>query len=223
MSPRWAGLLLTGIALVGCDRADDGASSGSVNPRPATISSDHAAGRGRTATTVSTTSPATTRAAVESLINIDGNLVLFPAAKMRLDASDGKTVARLFSDDPKGAALDENYDGNSFYLQIELDELDGVDATAHGDGGAAKLLDGVQLTYRAPSSERDDSPYGIFLEGRRWVLQPADVRVAFEGTNSPLSVTISGTFLMFDTNDDTAKPKRAQVVAQLRAAVQAGK
>ncbi|HEV2294891.1 MAG TPA: hypothetical protein VGR35_13645 [Tepidisphaeraceae bacterium] len=157
------------------------------------------------------TAPATTQSAAESLINIDGNLVLFPAAKMRIDSSDGKTVVRLFSDDPKGAALDANYDGNSFYLQIELDPED------------AKALDGVQLTYRAPSSERDDSPYGIFLEGRRWVLQPADVRVTFEGSSSPLDVQVSGTFLMFDSNDETAKPHHVKVHANLTATVLARK
>ncbi len=149
-------------------------------------------------------------------MNIDGNLVLFPAARLRIDESDGKVVARLFSDDPKGAALDENYDGNSFYLQIELD----ADDVNNGD---ANDLDGVVLTYRASTSERDDSPYGIFLEGRRWVLQPGDVKVAFEGTASPLAVHVTGTFLMFDTDDETAKPTRAQVGATLSASMQTRK
>ena len=207
MSPRWAGLILSVAALAGCDRGDEGVAPGEVVSGPTT---NNAAPTGRGRSTTTTTSPATTQAA-ESLINIDGNLVLFPGAKLRIDEADGKTVARLFSDDPKGAALDENYDGNSFYLQIELDEDD------------AKDLSGVELTYKAPSSERDDTPYGIFLEGRRWVLQPADVRIAFEGARSPLDVRLSGVFLMFDSNDPTVKPKRAQVVAKLTAAVQTKK
>ena len=204
MSLRWAGLALSVAVLVGCDRGTDplppGAARGAGN-KPAASTGP---------STGPSTSPATTQAA-ESLINIDGNLVLFPAARLRIDEADGKTVARLFSDDPKGAALDENYDGNSFYLQIELDEDD------------AKDLNGVELTYKAPTSERDETPYGIFLEGRRWVLQPADVRVAFEGAASPLDVRMTGVFLMFDSNDPTAKPKRAQVVAKLSAALQAKK
>jgi hypothetical protein len=199
MSPRWVGLALSVAMLVGCDRGADPLPPGGTGSNPST---------GASPTTGATTSPATTQAAVESLINIDGNLVLFPAARLRIDEADGKTVARLFSDDPKGAALDENYNGNSFYLQIELDEDD------------AKDLNGVVLTYKAPDSERDETPYGIFLEGRRWVLQPADVRVAFEGAASPLDVRMNGVFLMFDSNDQTAKPKRAQVVAKLSAAVQ---
>lgn len=214
MSRRWAGLLLTVAALTGCDRADDAAAPGDPSPRP-TATTSPTGGNGRGVATAPATSPATTQAAAESLINIDGNLVLFPAAKMRIDESDGKTIVRLFSDDPKGAALDANYEGNSFYLQIELDEP--------LDGGDVKNLDGVQLTYRALSSERDDSPYGIFLEGRRWILQPADVHIAFEGTGSPVNVRLAGTFLMFDSNDDTAKPHRANVAADLSATVQARK
>jgi hypothetical protein len=205
MSRRWAGFALSVVVLlIGCDRGADPLPPGAVGG----AGSKPAASTGPT--TGPSTSPATTQAA-ESLINIDGNLVLFPAAKLRIDEADGKTVARLFSDDPKGAALDENYDGNSFYIQIELDEED------------AKNLNGVELTYKAPDSERDETPYGIFLEGRRWVLQPADVRVAFEGAASPLDVRMNGVFLMFDSNDPTAKPKRAQVVAKLSAAVQSKK
>ncbi|MDQ3440914.1 MAG: hypothetical protein M3478_11255 [Planctomycetota bacterium] len=208
----WAlGLLLTVAALAGCDRADDGGAAGDTYRDPTTTSAKGGAG----AATGPSTSPATTQAAAESMINIDGNLVLFPGAKLRIDEADGKTVARLFSDDPKGAALDENYEGNSFYLQIELD----ADEVQTGD---AKNLNGVELTYKAPSSERDDTPYGIFLEGRRWVLQPADVRVAF-GAASPLDVRVTGVFLMFDSNDPTVKPKRAQVVAKLSAAMQTKK
>ena len=208
MVRRLAGMLLAAavaaVALIGCEEQ--------ITPEPRVVPPAAGSNSAAPSTAPASTSPATTQAAAtESLINIDGNLVLFPAAKLRIDESDGKTVARLFSDDPKGAALDENYEGNSFYLQIELDPDD------------AKDLNGVQLTYRAPSSERDDSPYGIFLEGRRWVLQPADVRVAFEGSGSPLDVQVTGTFLMFDTNDPTAKPHRAKVLAKLSATVQARK
>lgn len=218
MSRRAALLLIaavTGTVVAGCDRGSDDAPPGGSDPASVATTAPVSPRNGAGATTVPATSPATTQAAAESLINIDGNLVLFPAAKMRIDESDGKTIVRLFSDDPKGAALDANYEGNSFYLQIELDEP--------LDGGDVNNLDGVQLTYRALSSERDDSPYGIFLEGRRWILQPADVHIAFEGTGSPVNVRLAGTFLMFDSNDDTAKPHRANVAADLSATVQARK
>ena len=55
------------------------------------------------------------------------------------------------------------------------------------------------------------------------MLQPDNVKVSFEGTSSPMDVQLNGTFLMFDTSDETAKPKRAQVSAKLVAAVQARK
>ena len=199
-------VVLGAATLIGCDRGGSDSPPGGSDAAP-TASASPTGTRSGASTTPSTTQ-ATTQAAAESLINIDGNLVLFPAARLRIDEADDKVVARLFSDDPKGAALDENYEGNSFYLQVELDPDD------------AKDLNGVVLTYRATTSERDDSPYGIFLEGRRWVLQPDVVKVSFEGTGSPLDVQVSGTFLMFDTNDETAKPKRAQVAAKLVAAVQ---
>jgi hypothetical protein len=138
-------------------------------------------------------------------------MVLFPAAKLRVDEADGKVVVRLFSDDPKGAALDPNYVGNSFYLQLDAEPDD------------AKDLNGVALKYQQPTHERDDTPYGIFLEGRRWVLQPADITVAFSGTKSPLDVQLNGKFLLFDSSDETAKPKTAEVTAKLSAAVQAKK
>lgn len=215
MNARWVMVVAVMVVAIGLGSfvagpgCDDSAATDAKGGGPSATSPSTS----RPATTqLAATSPATTQtAAAESLINIDGNLVLFPPAKLRIDESDGKAVARLFSDDPKGAALDENYDGNSFYLQIELEEED------------AKDLGGVELTYKAPSSERDDSPYGIFLEGRRWVLQPADVRIAFDGAGSPLEVRLSGAFLMFDSTDPTAKPKRAQVAAKLSAAVQPNK
>jgi hypothetical protein len=149
-------------------------------------------------------------------MTIDGTMVLFPAAKLRVDHADGKIVARLFSDDPKGA-LEANYVGNSFYLQLPLDEDDAKDVKSAAD------LSGVALKYQNPTHERDDTPYGIFLEGRRWVLQPADVNVTFAGAASPLDVQLSGKFLLFDSNDDTAKPKTAEVTAKLSATAQSPK
>ena len=214
MSCRLAVAVL-GLAVVagGCDsRSESVEGSGSTTnasrgPSPADPS---------TAPTT-TTGPATTQTA-EAMMDIDGNMVLFPPARVRLDEADGKLIARLFSDDPKHA-LDENYDGNSFYLQLDVDPADTPDG---------RSLGGTVLTYRGSGSERDDSPYGIFLEGRRWILQPADVRIAFEapGANpSPdlLDVQLSGTFLLFDSANESAKPRRATVAATMPAILQTRK
>ena len=214
MRRRWAGLFLTaavGAALAGCDRGDDSTSVGGATTSPVVKIN----GGFRPSTASTTTSPATTQAA-ESLMTIDGTMVLFPAAKLRLDEADGQVVARLFSDDPKGA-LEANYVGNSFYLQLPLDEDDAKDVKSAAD------LSGVVLKYQNPTRERDDTPYGIFLEGRRWVLQPADVNVTFAGAASPLDVQLSGKFLLFDSNDETAKPKTAEVTAKLSAMAQSRK
>lgn len=212
MRRRWVvGLVLTlaaalAAALAACDRASDGSSSsGTANGKRTPTTSPFS----KPATT-SSTSPATTQVA-ESLITIDGNMVLFPAAKLRVDDADGKAFVRLFSDDPKGAALDPNYVGNSFYLQLDAEPDD------------AKNLNGVTLKYQSTTHERDDTPYGIFLEGRRWVLQPADVTATFSGARSPLDVQLSGKFLLFDTADETAKPKAAEVTSKLSATVQTKK
>jgi hypothetical protein len=216
MTRRWPVLFFTaaaavGAALVGCDRAEsgyDGTGSGSATTASPVVKTNGRSGFAPS-TASTTTSPATTQAA-ESLMTIDGTMVLFPAARLRLDASDGKVVARLFSDDPKGA-LDANYVGNSFYLQLALEVDDAKNVKTVAD------LNGIALKYQNPTRERDDEPYGIFLEGRRWVLQPSDVNVTFTGASSPLEVQLSGTFLLFDSNDETAKPNTAEVTAKLSA------
>ena len=55
------------------------------------------------------------------------------------------------------------------------------------------------------------------------MLQPADVNVTFAGAASPLDVQLSGKFLLFDSNDETAKPKTAEVTAKLSATAQSRK
>jgi hypothetical protein len=218
MSGRWAGLLLAAAAtvgLAGCDR-DDAPAAGGGGTTTSSPAIKINGGVPATASTTTTTSPSTTRAA-ESMMTIDGTMVLFPAARLRVDEADGKVFARLFSDDPKGAALDPKYVGNSFYLQLEMDGEEAKDVKGAAD------LNGVELKYQSPTRERDDTHYGIFLEGRRWVLQPADVTVTFAGAASPLDVQLSGKFLLFDSNDETVKPRTAEVTAKLSAAMQAKK
>ena len=210
-------MLVVAVVVPACDRDADVATPPPDTPSPVARVARNGPASTTTAAAAAATGPATTQAA-EAMISIDGTLVLFPPAKIRLDDADGKVVARLFSDDPKHA-LDENYDGNSFYLQLEFDA---------GTGSTdPRELSGVVLTHRGSSTERDDSPYGIFLEGRRWVLQPSDVRVAFDGGpgggGASIGVQLEGTFLLFDSQNETAKPKRANVAAKFSADVQARK
>jgi hypothetical protein len=134
-------------------------------------------------------------------------MVPFPPAVLRLADEDGRVVALLFSDDPK-SAMDDGYDGNSYYLQIPLDIDD------------PSALHGATWTFKANTSEPDDSPYGVFLEGRRWQLHPDDVRVEFDGAinASPVTVWIGGTFLAVDTTGATPS-QRVPVAGKLAAVV----
>lgn len=154
-----------------------------------------------------TQSPATTAAAKPALptvMNINGGRVVFPAARLRLEEEDGHLVAILFSDDPR-EALKDNYIGNSFYLKMELDVTD------------AKELAKAQWRYTAPSaSQREDSPYGIFLSGRKVQLQPYDVQARFR-TNGQVMVLIAGQFHMIDSAvTEPGLPKMITVAAELQ-------
>jgi len=150
------------------------------------------------ATAPAATSPATTTAAV-SIININGHTAVFPAARMRVTQEEGATVALLFSDDPR-EALRDNYTGNSFYLRMELDTLDPNDLTQ------------AQWHYQAKSSaEREDSPYGIFLGGRKTQLQPFDVRARFSKDGGMPTVHLAGQFQVIDASADE-KSRLPQVI-----------
>ena len=110
------------------------------------------------------------------------------------------------SDDPK-SAIDEDYHGNSFYLEMPLDVSDPKDLSSY------------VYRYEAPTSERTDSPNGIFLDGNRLQLQPSQMQVRFEGDETSMGVMLSGTFLQFETRDDTIAPKQVHVAAKLEVEV----
>ncbi len=154
-----------------------------------------------------TSMPATTQA-TPSFIWIDQHPYEFPPARLMLKNEDEKVVALLFSDDPPNA-IDDNYTGNSFYLEMPLETAE--------EG----KLTGASWVYKAPNSERVDTVSGVFLEGRRKHLQPFDVRVEFESAASPVKVLIGGTFLLFESDNDqvpgTLVPVRASLSAELRA------
>jgi hypothetical protein len=204
------------FAFAGCDdgstaspspRTPTTAPSAAVDPPPSRIT-DTAPATTAAATTAEATQPAS------SVMNINGHLTTFPAARVRIESDGRDVVALLYSDDPR-EALKSNYTGNSFYLRMVLDIDD-----------ASKLVDAA-WAYTAPSSgdrEREaDSPYGIFLGGRRIALQPFDVRVRFKAdgetaaarpTTSPsapaaMTALISGKFRILD---DTPGRGPAQVL-----------
>lgn len=176
-------LILTTIVglpgLTGCERspvaAPTTAPSGTDAATPAVTSSDPAP----------EPSP--------SHVTINQRRYTFPPAKLQLQTKDGSVTALLYSDDPP-TAIDDNYAGNSYYLAVPLELTELTDV---------KELNAATWRYRAPTSDRTDTLYGIFLEGARVQLQPIDVSVQFqvdaEGEQRTIVVWLAGTFKMYDT------------------------
>jgi hypothetical protein len=208
MRPMLLTLTLSFACVIGIACDDRQSQQTSTPPAPMANANENAsaAAPAHGAATQAAASEPATRPAVSHL-TIAGKIVPFPPAVLRLEEEDGNVVALVFSDDPK-TAIDDGYDGNSYYLRLPLE----LDDPAN--------LSGARWTYKANTSEPEDSPYGVFLEGRRWQLHPDDVRVEFEGSpDGPVTVWIGGTFLAVDTTE--AKPSdRVKVMGKLTAFVQ---
>ena len=197
MIRRCAGAaLLLGVAL-----AATGLSGGCEEPQPAPAPPP---GDVAPATTPATkpmpaTAPATQP--VSSVMNIGGHASVFPPARLRLETDGLHLIALLFSDDPRDA-LKDNYTGNSFYLRMELDIDD-----------PAKLADATWQYATRSTSEREDSPYGIYLGGRKVRLSPFQVTGRFKvNQGEPTGVTsvlFSGQFIIVD---ESTRRGPAQVV-----------
>lgn len=170
-----AGLLLA----IGCERKPVPA-----NGPPSTPTT------GPTTEVVSDASTQPSTEPTASLMMIDQRIVSFPPAKLRVQQKrDGDpVVAVLFSDDPKNA-IDDNYTGNSYYLEMTLDVANPTEV------GQAIWM------YKSPTSARTNSTNGIFLDGTRIQLQPLEVRVEFEPRGKQIGVMLQGHFLQFDGND----------------------
>ena len=147
--------------------------------------------------TIPPAAPPTTAPIVRTpaTILIDQKPLPFPPAVLQIRNRDGQLMAVLMSDDPK-EAINEDYHGNSFYLEMPLEITDEKD-----------LADYV-YRYDSPSSDRTDSPNGIFLDGNRQQLQPATMQVKFQGDENSMQILLSGQFLQFDP-PMTASPQSA--------------
>jgi len=125
----------------------------------------------------------------------------FPPARLRLrGGGDEPVTALLFSDDPKGA-IDKNWAGDRYYFEMKLPAAD------------LMRLDGIQWAYQIPSAQadREESPNGIYLQGDRYHLEPANVLVRFEGRAPNMTVWMGGIFLQYDSQDPGAPPKQVLV------------
>jgi hypothetical protein len=203
---RFHALVVLGVCSVfaGCDRTPtapqaNAPASPTTQPTPAAV---QPATRPLTTAPVASTQPAT------SFVMIDNQRVEFPPAKLSLQSRDGKVHALLMSDDPP-AAISQNYTGNSFYIEMTVDDVDDVND-----------VPGAMVQYQAPqSTEREDSPNGIFLEGGKKQLQPDNIKVEFESAGSKMAVRMTGTFVIFDTQDETIPSRQVPVSTRLLAVV----
>jgi len=198
MLPTAAATALSFLAAGGCDKPP-------TTPRASTSAATMPAA----AAAAAPAAQASTRPTF-AVMNIDGHRVIFPAARLRLEDAGDHVNALLFSDDPP-EAIKDNYQGNSFYLPMVLDIED------------PKSLPGATWSHKSTSAagEREDTPYGIYLSGRRTQLVPFDVRAKFS-KGEPTTLMIAGQFLVVrdmptTAGSDGAKglPQTAVVAAEL--------
>jgi hypothetical protein len=136
---------------------------------------------------------------------IDKQRIEFPPARLAMRTRDGEALVLLHSDDPPDA-IDDDYMGNSYYIEMTLDVPESVELSA------------ARWAFKAPTSERIDTDNGIYLDGRKRHLQPFDVTVEFDGQASPVKVWLSGQFLEFDASEGRTVPGRiVAVTAELDA------
>jgi len=192
---RWvaAALLVSGLA-VGCDDGGKSATPvGGAAAQPA-------------ATQPASTQPTTQESA--SHLMIDGRLVQFPPARLRVTKVGDQVTARLYTNDPK-AALADDYTGNGYDIVMKLDDI----------ADPAEIYNAF-WQYKVASRDFSDSPYGIFLEGIKFQLQPADTTARFLGDALLVRVQLKGQFLQFDQSNVSAAPKQVYVEGFLLANVE---
>jgi hypothetical protein len=140
------------------------------------------------------------------VLMIDQQQVEFPAAVLRLRPEDGQLHPILCSDDPR-EALNRDYQGNSFYIELPGQFSDAGDLTDK------------PFVFVNASTDREDVPTGIFLQGNRYHLQAQDVKIELKGDNAAMEAWISGTFLQFDLQNDSAPGKLVAVAGRLKTLV----
>ena len=134
-----------------------------------------------------------------SMMMIDRAAQFFPPARLRLTTSDGKVVARLYSDDPKGV-LTGKETVNSYDIKMVLPDI----------SDPADVSKTVWIDHSS-SMDKQDTPYGIFLNNQQDILQPMDVKVYFQGQAPRMNVVVRGTFSLYHISEQTPNPAPAMV------------
>ena len=137
-----------------------------------------------------------------SFLTIDGRLTEFPPARLRLSKTAEGVNAQLFSDDPKNATS-ADYKGNSFFFELPLQVPDPSDVRQ------------AAYAYKADESEPSESPYGIFLIGTKYHLQPQDVVIRFDGEGKKIMAQVAGRFLVVRSTGEQVPGQAASVQGTL--------
>ncbi len=181
--------ILAALCILGCDPR-----VGIAPPPPATAPATAPAAAPSEDDPARLVRPATTQSAMPAAMEIDGNDYDFPPITMLLHQQNDQILALLTTVDPPNAT-DPDYKGNTVYLEFPLQ----IPAT--------RTLAGAWWEYLAPNADRDeDEIRGIYLQGRKFCLQPYEVRAEVVGDISPVVVRLSGTFMMFDDQSEQGRP-----------------
>ncbi len=123
-----------------------------------------------------------------AFLYVGGEALAFPPARLIVQQRRPLLEMKFSSDDPPEALLPD-YNGNSFIFDIN-DDLPGRELLSQG---------GWNWEQHADSHEDDERPFGIYLDGNRTRLQPADVVIEFTPTSEPgkIAITLRGQFLAF--------------------------
>jgi hypothetical protein len=173
--------------------------------------------------TKSTTQPAVTAIAqandsaesapTASMLMVNHGQQWFGPARLRLTSTDGKVLARLYSQDPKDV-LSGKETVNAYDIQMSLEISD------------PSAISNAVWVNRSSSMDRQEHPkVGIFLDTEHEVLQPMDVKVTFIGDGTRVRAVVQGTFAMFHVSEQmpSSAPEVVPVVGVLDAMVDQGK
>gem|GEM_PF-1504492 len=173
--------------IVGCAKTDDSGGKGANG-----AATQPAVGVSQPAQSGVAASPTT--APTASALTIGRSQQWFPPACLRLSTKDGKVIARLYSDDPR-EVLTGKATVNSYDLVMVLPDI----------SDPADIAKATWVSHSA-SMDKQDTPYGIFLNNQEDILQPLDVTVRFQGRAPKVKVLLQGSFGLFHMADKTPHP-----------------
>ncbi len=194
-------IAVAALAISGCDRRPQTAVAPAPSTRPAAVVAPDTQPSGEQDVAAIEAHSTIIQPGGVSFFVMDGattRIQDFPRARLRLskDKDGDKYAAVLYSDDPK-SAINPDYSGNSFYLEMTLDIDD------------PQKLSGADWQFVSDTSEQREPGDGLFLDGNRVHLQPAETGATFSNaTSKTVQVRLYGQFRKFDTD----QPNKSSLV-----------